>query len=139
VTWHGCGSFRLAYTEDEMDWLRHTLSVGRALGFNIELVGPDRVRELHPFYNLDGVSARCTRPTTAMWTPPASPWRWPPARGQLGARIIRRCRATDIKQLPTGEWVVETEKGDDHLRARGQCRRHLCAADGRMVRRCNCP
>jgi glycine/D-amino acid oxidase-like deaminating enzyme len=28
VTWHGCGSFRLAYTEDEMDWLRHTLSVG---------------------------------------------------------------------------------------------------------------
>ena len=27
VTWHGCGSFRLAYTEDEMDWLRHTLSV----------------------------------------------------------------------------------------------------------------
>ena len=40
-TWHGCGSFRLAYTEDEMDWLRQTLSVGRALGFNIELVGPD--------------------------------------------------------------------------------------------------
>ena len=32
VTWHGCGSFRLAYTEDEMDWLRHTLSVGRSLG-----------------------------------------------------------------------------------------------------------
>jgi glycine/D-amino acid oxidase-like deaminating enzyme len=57
VTWHGCGSFRLAYTEDEMDWLRQTLSVGRALGFNIELVGPDfiRVAELHPFYNLDGV------------------------------------------------------------------------------------
>ena len=38
VTWHGCGSFRLAYTEDELDWLRHTLSVGRSLGFNIELV-----------------------------------------------------------------------------------------------------
>jgi dimethylglycine dehydrogenase len=55
VTWHGCGSFRLAYTEDEMDWLRHTLSVARSLGFNIELVGPERVADLHPFYNLDGV------------------------------------------------------------------------------------
>src|SRR5210317_156141 len=43
VTWHGCGSFRLAYTRDEMDWLRHTLSVGTALGFNVELVGPDRI------------------------------------------------------------------------------------------------
>jgi dimethylglycine dehydrogenase len=55
VTWHGCGSFRLAYTEDEMDWLRQTLSVGRALGFNIELVGPSGCGQLHPFYNLDGV------------------------------------------------------------------------------------
>ena len=54
-TWHGCGSFRLAYTSDEMDWLRHTLSVGRSLGFNIELVAPKRIAELHPYYNLDGV------------------------------------------------------------------------------------
>ena len=38
-----------------MDWLGHTLSVGRALGFNIELVKPERIAELHPFYNLDGV------------------------------------------------------------------------------------
>ena len=48
VTWHGCGSLRLAYTADEIDWLRHTLSVGRALGFRMELVGPERMRELHP-------------------------------------------------------------------------------------------
>ena len=55
VTWHGCGSFRLAYTTDEMDWLRHTLSVGRSLGFNIELVEPAFIATKHPFYNLAGV------------------------------------------------------------------------------------
>ena len=49
------GRSAFAYTEDEMDWFRHTLAVGRSLGFPIELVEPDRVRELHPFYNLDGV------------------------------------------------------------------------------------
>ncbi|MEM7669736.1 MAG: FAD-dependent oxidoreductase, partial [Pseudomonadota bacterium] len=32
VTWHGCGSFRLAYDRDEVDWLKHTVSVGAALG-----------------------------------------------------------------------------------------------------------
>ncbi len=37
VTWHGCGSLRLAYTEDERDWLCHTKSVGRALGFPMEI------------------------------------------------------------------------------------------------------
>jgi dimethylglycine dehydrogenase len=30
----------------------------------------------------------------------------------LGARIIRRCRATNITQAADGEWLVETEKGD---------------------------
>ena len=52
ISWHGCGSLRLAYSEDEMDWLRHTTSVGAALGFNMELVGPERIAELHPYYNL---------------------------------------------------------------------------------------
>ena len=49
VTWHGCGSFRLAYTEDEMDWLRQTISVGAALGFPMEIVTPERIRELHKY------------------------------------------------------------------------------------------
>ena len=57
VTWHGCGSLRLAYTDDEMDWLKQTLSVGAVLGHAMEIVGPDRIRELQPFYNLDGVKA----------------------------------------------------------------------------------
>ena len=38
-----------------MDWLRHTLSVGRVPGFNIELVTPVRIAELYPFYKLDSV------------------------------------------------------------------------------------
>jgi dimethylglycine dehydrogenase len=112
VTWHGCGSFRLAYTEDEMDWLRQTLSVGRALGFNIELVGPDRVRALHPFYNLDGVIGALHTPDDGHADPSGITQALATGARQLGARIIRRCRATDIKQLPTGEWKVSTEKGD---------------------------
>ena len=31
---------------------------------------------------------------------------------KLGARIIRQCRATDIRQLASGEWRVSTEHGD---------------------------
>jgi dimethylglycine dehydrogenase len=112
VTWHGCGSFRLAYTEDEMDWLRQTLSVGRALGFNIELVGPERVRALHPFYNLDGVIGALHTPDDGHADPSGVTQAMATGARQLGARIIRRCRATDIKQLPTGEWLVSTEKGD---------------------------
>ncbi|WP_170357021.1 FAD-dependent oxidoreductase [Ruegeria arenilitoris] len=111
VTWHGCGSFRLAYTEDEMDWLRHTLSVGRSLGFNIELVGPDRVAELHPFYNLDGVLGALHTPDDGHVDPTNVTMAMAAGARALGARIIRRCRATNITQAANGEWVVETERG----------------------------
>lgn len=111
VTWHGCGSFRLAYTEDEMDWLRHTLSVGRSLGFNIELVGPDRVAELHPFYNLDGVLGALHTPDDGHVDPTNVTMAMAAGARAKGVRIIRRCRATNITQQPSGEWLVETEQG----------------------------
>ena len=31
---------------------------------------------------------------------------------KLGVKIIRQCRATDIKQQSGGEWLVSTEQGD---------------------------
>ena len=111
VTWHGCGSFRLAYTEDEMDWLRHTLSVGQSLGFNIELVGPDRVAELHPFYNLEGVLGALHTPDDGHVDPTNVTMAMAAGARAKGARIIRRCRATNITQADNGEWVVETEQG----------------------------
>lgn len=112
VTWHGCGSFRIAYTEDEMDWLRHTLSVGRSLGFNIELVDPDFIRTLHPFYNLEGVLGALYTPDDGHVDPSGVTQALAAGARQLGAKIIRRCRATDIKQQPNGEWKVSTELGD---------------------------
>ena len=112
VTWHGCGSLRLAYSEDEMDWLRHTLSVGRALGFPMELVEPERVRDLHPFYNLDGVLGALHTPEDGHVDPSGVTQALAIGARRLGVRIVRRCRATDIAQQPGGEWLVSTERGD---------------------------
>ncbi len=111
VTWHGCGSFRLAYTADEMDWLRHTLSVGRALGFNIDLVGPEKVAQLHPFYNLDGVLGALHTPDDGHVDPTNVTMAMATGARQKGVKIIRHCRATNITQQPSGDWKVETEKG----------------------------
>ncbi|MEM1431856.1 MAG: FAD-dependent oxidoreductase, partial [Pseudomonadota bacterium] len=111
VTWHGCGSFRLAYTEDEMDWLSHTLSVATSLGFNIELVGPERVAALHPFYNLDGVLGALHTPDDGHVDPTNVTMAMAAGARAKGVRIVRRCRATNITQEASGEWIVETEQG----------------------------
>ena len=112
VTWHGCGSFRLAYEEDEMDWLRHTLSVGRSLGFNIELVDKHFIQTLHPYYNLEGVLGALYTPDDGHVDPSGVTQAMATGARQLGVKIIRRCRATNIVQLANKEWKVSTEKGD---------------------------
>ncbi len=112
VTWHGCGSLRLAYSEHEMDWLRQTTCVGAALGFRMELVSPARIRELHPFYNLDGVTGALHTPDDGHVDPSGVTQALAIGARQLGANIIRRCRATNIVQLASGEWRVSTEYGD---------------------------
>ncbi|MDX1541503.1 MAG: FAD-dependent oxidoreductase, partial [Geminicoccaceae bacterium] len=118
VTFHGCGSLRLAYTDDELDWLRYTLSVGASLGHPMAIVGPDEIRQRHPFYNLDGVKA-------ALWTPedghvdPAGATHALARGARLkGARIIRQNRVTGIEPLRGGGWRVLTERGEwrcDHV------------------------
>lgn len=112
VTWHGCGSFRIAYEEDEMDWLRHTLSVGRSLGFNIDIVDPDFIRKHHPFYNLDGVLGAIHTPDDGHVDPSGVTQAMAAGARKLGVRVIRHCLATDIKQGANKEWKVSTEFGD---------------------------
>lgn len=112
VTWHGCGSFRLAYEEDEMDWLRHTLSVGRSLGFNIDLVDPAFIATKHPFYNLEGVLGALYTPDDGHVDPSGVTQALAAGARALGVKIIRQCRATNIQQKQNQEWLVSTERGD---------------------------
>jgi dimethylglycine dehydrogenase len=95
-----------------MDWLRQTLSVGRALGFNIELVGPDFIRQLHPFYNLDGVIGALHTPDDGHVDPSG------PAHAMaIGARQLGR-RSSAVAGPPTSgncrpaSGRSSTEQGD---------------------------
>ena len=47
----------VAYHDDEMDSIRHTLSVGRGLGVPMEIIDVAEARKHHPFFNFDGVKA----------------------------------------------------------------------------------
>ena len=111
VTWHGCGSLRLAYNEDEHDWLRYTLSVGRSLDLPMEIVGPEEIRRLHPFYMLDGVRAALHTPADGHVDPAGAAFALAKGARQLGARVVRKTRVTAIERLASGEWCVDTGEG----------------------------
>ena len=112
VTFHDCGSLRIAYSDDELDWLRYTTSIGAALGHPMEIVGPDTIRELHPFYNLDGVKAALWTPEDGHVDPAGAAFALAAGARQGGAKVVRRNRVTGIRPEPNGEWRVITERGD---------------------------
>ena len=111
ATWHGCGSLRVAYEDAELDWLGYTLSVGKGLGHEMEIVGPERIRELHPFYNLSGIKAALHTPHDGHVDPAGVSFAMAAGARNMGARVIRRNRATRLTKHG-GEWIVHTEQGD---------------------------
>lgn len=112
VSWHGCGSIRLAYTEDEMDWLRHTTSVSKAICPDIYLVNPREIKQLHPFYQLDGVIGGLHTPDDGHVDPSGVTYALAKGAQQKGAKIYTRCRATNIRQFSNNEWAVQTDLGE---------------------------
>ena len=112
VTWHGCGSLRLAYDDDELDWLKHTVSVGAALGHPMEILGPAEIHRLHPFYNLAGVKAALHTPDDGHVDPAGATMALAKGARQMGARVIRHNRVLGIEARADGTWRVMTEQGD---------------------------
>ncbi|MBT4040088.1 MAG: FAD-binding oxidoreductase, partial [Rhodospirillales bacterium] len=112
TTWHGCGSLRLAYNTDEMDWLKYTLSVARGLGLELDIIGTNEIARLHPFYNLDGVLGALHTPNDGHVDPAGAAMALAKGARQMGATVVRHNRVTGIEKLDSGEWKVVTEQGD---------------------------
>ncbi len=112
MTWHGCGSLRVAYTDDEVHWIKYTLSVGKGLGHEMEVIGPERIRELHPFYNLDGIQAALHTPHDGHVDPAGVSFAMAKGARLMGGAVKRHNRVTGITRKDNGEFIVQTEQGD---------------------------
>ena len=110
-TWHGSGSLRIAYTQDEVDWIRYTLSVGKGLGHAMEIVSPERIAELHPFYNLEDVKAALYTPHDGHVDPAGVAFAMAKGARMMGATVMRQNRVTGISRAGEG-FIVHSEQGD---------------------------
>jgi dimethylglycine dehydrogenase len=122
--WHGVGGIRLATSKEELDSFKLVEGVAKNVGFGMQIIGPDEIRRLNPFVNLDGVIAGAWTLDDGYVDPAGSCNAMAIAATKNGATIIRRNRVTDIKLLPSGEWKVVTEKGDitcEHVVNAGGC------------------
>ena len=112
VSWHGCGGLRLATTDEEVNWLKYVWGVSKLAGYEGEIIGPDEIRQYHPFLNTDGIKAAFHTVTDGHVAPADVTNAMAAGARKLGAEIYRRTMVTDVKLLPTGEWLVVTDQGN---------------------------
>lgn len=110
--WHGCGGIRIATAPEEVDWFRHVAGFAANVGFEIEIIGPDRIRELNPWLRTDGILAGAHTTLDGHVDPASACNAMAVGARAMGATIQRHTRVTGITRLPSGEFRVETEKGD---------------------------
>jgi len=109
---HRCGSLRVATSDDHRDWIRHVYDSVIARGNEAHLIGPAEVAELNPLYDVEaaGVLEALYTPDDGHVDPSGVCNALVAGARRHGARVIRRCRVTDVVALEDG-WRVETEHG----------------------------
>ena len=111
VSWHNCGSLRVATSPEHMDWINHIRDVVLARGQDAQIIDAAQVARLNPLYDVEaaGVLGAIYTPDDGHVDPSGTCQAMAKGARQLGARVIRNCRVTGTRQLPSGEWEVTTE------------------------------
>lgn len=112
VSWHTTGGLRLACTDEEVSWFKQVLGVSKLAGYEAHIVGPNDIAQRHPFLDVTGVKAAFLTVTDGHVAPADATMAMAAGARALGAEIFRRTRATNIRRLETGEWLVTTDRGE---------------------------
>ena len=110
--WHGCGSLRLAYKQEDLDWFHYVKGILDNVGAPAEIISTNQIKKIHPFIKLDGIIGAFHTPEDGHTDPTSTTNAMAKGARNAGAKIYRNNRVTDIKHRPSGEWELITEKGN---------------------------
>ncbi|MGO1120809.1 GcvT family protein [Rhodovibrionaceae bacterium A322] len=113
INYHVTGSLRLAHSEERMQEYHHVLSMARAQGLDYELLTPDEARARYNGHlELHDIKGALWDPYDGDIDPSQVTQALAKGSRDLGAEIARFTRVTAIEKLPSGEWLVITDKGN---------------------------
>ncbi|MGI9389792.1 MAG: GcvT family protein [Boseongicola sp.] len=107
---HGTGAMRITRNPDRMDEFRHVAGLSDFTGYSLEILTPDKIAELHPLANLDGLIGGIFEPDDGHVDPSLATNAMARVAVQNGATIRRQCHITAIER-ENGHWRIETAKG----------------------------
>lgn len=111
VSWHASGGIRVARQQADIDWFHYMKGIADNVGFHMEIIDAEKIKALNPFYDIDGVIAGAWTLDDGHADPSGLTNAMARGATDMGVKIVRHNRVTDINRLPSGEWEVDTELG----------------------------
>ncbi len=113
ITYRHTGAFWPAHTRDRMDLFRHLVGISRGLGYDMAMLTPSEMDAMHPYFHPgDSIIGGIYDPYEGDADPSQLTQALAKGARDLGAQIARFTEVTGIARRPSGEWCVETDKGE---------------------------
>ncbi|MGD9364998.1 MAG: FAD-dependent oxidoreductase [Desulfobacteraceae bacterium] len=112
VGWHTTGSIRTADNPGRMEELGYIYSMNRCLGLDVSWITPEKIKEMHPLMNIEGLIGGLYWPDDGDVDPNGITMAMSIGAKKHGAEINTHTQVTGITQKANGEWLVSTDKGD---------------------------
>ncbi len=107
---HPSGAMRITRNPDRMDEFRHVAGLSDFTGYPLEILTPERIADLHPLAQLDGLLGGIYEPDDGH-VDPSLATNAMAQMAQKGGATIQRFNPVQSIRREAGQWVVETAKG----------------------------
>ncbi|MEX0306194.1 MAG: FAD-dependent oxidoreductase [Ruegeria sp.] len=114
-----CGSITVALTEERKEEIYRQAAMARAFGVEVEEIENDRVQELYPHLNLEGVKGAVYLPLDGQGDPANIALALAKGARQRGGIVKERVKVTDVvkqgRKVTGVDWVADDGGASGHI------------------------
>ncbi len=114
-----CGSITVALTDERKEEIYRQAAMARAFGVEVEEIDNDRVQELYPHLNLEGVKGAVYLPLDGQGDPANIALALAKGARQRGGIVKERVKVTDIvkqgRKVTGVDWIADDGSASGHI------------------------
>ncbi len=106
------GGVQLAGNKERVASLKTSVARGRYLGMDLHMVSPQETKKLFPILDDTQFLAGLWDPVEGHLDPAGTTQAYAKSARKGGAKIVEKCRITDMAQRADGVWALQTTQGE---------------------------
>ena len=113
ITYRHTGAFWPAHTVERMDYYRHLIGVSKGLGYDLSLLTPREMEDMHPYFRAgESILGGLYDPYEGDVDPSQLTQALAKGARDHGARIARFTKVVAIERRLSGDWLIKTDDGE---------------------------